>query len=415
MNAFYYRRNELYAESVLVSRLAERYGTPLYVYSRRHIQAQYRALAGAMAEVRPLICYSVKANTNAAVIRTLAAEGAGADVVSGGELFRALRAGVPVSKIVFAGVGKTGEEIEYGLRRGILFFTVESEPEIRRIAACAERLGRTARIAARVNPDVDPATHAHITTGEKENKFGVALQDVRGLCRLAARLPGIEIAGIHMHIGSQILSAAPFAEALRRTRELCAELKRAYPSFRYLDIGGGIGIDYRPGQKPLLPETYARQVAPALKKLGISVVLEPGRFLVGNAGLLVCRVQHVKHSPHKTFIVVDAAMNDLIRPLLYEAYHEVLAVRRGRRAIRADLVGPICESGDFLALDRDLPAAREGDLLAMRSAGAYGFAMASTYNSRPLAAEVMVDGRKSFLVRRRQTWRDLVRDEVIGN
>ncbi len=411
MDAFLYRRDELYAEGVPIRCLAERMGTPLYVYSRNSIRAQYRSLLEAMRDVQPLICYSVKANTNGSIIRTLAEEGAGADVVSGGELHRTLRAGVPPEKIVFAGVGKTTAEIESGLRTGILFFTVESESELYTLSSCAQRVKRTARIAIRVNPDIDAGTHRHITTGKKENKFGVPFERVRTLYARAARLPGVEAVGLHFHIGSQIVSPSPFVRALRRVAPLCRELRQRYSSFRVLDIGGGLGIDYTPNQKPLNPLAYADGLLPDLKRLGLSVVMEPGRFLVGNGGLLVCRVLYIKRSASKTFLIVDAAMNDLLRPLLYDAYHEVLPVRRVRARTRADLVGPVCESTDVLAVDRDLPAVKEGECLALRSAGAYGFAMASTYNSRPLPAEVMVDGTRAFLVRRRQSWDDLVRDE----
>lgn len=414
MNAFAYKHGKLCAENVAVEALADRHGTPLYVYSRAHLRDQYRELARAMAPVRPLICYSVKANSNAAVIRTFVDLGAGLDIVSGGELYRALRAGADPSRIVFAGVGKTAAEIEYALRTGVRFFTVESEPEARRISACAQKLNRIGRLAFRVNPDVDAGTHRHITTGTKENKFGIALPRLAGALAAAARLPHVEIVGLHMHIGSQILSVQPFARALAKLAGLCRELKARHPSFRTIDIGGGMGISYRPGQRPLSPRAFAAAMVPALQKLGLSVIMEPGRYLVGNAGILVCRVQYVKHAGHRTFLVVDAGMNDLVRPALYEAYHHVLPVVHTARRLRADLVGPICESGDVLAADRRLPAVKEGDLLAVMTAGAYGFSMASTYNSRPRPAEIMVDGRRSFVVRSRESVRDLVRLERTG-
>jgi diaminopimelate decarboxylase len=413
MDGFSYRGKRLFAEGIPVERLADRHGTPLYVYSRATLRSQYASLAATMAPVNPLICYSVKANSNAAVLRTFIDDGAGLDIVSGGELFRGLRAGVNPGKVVFAGVGKTRADIEYALEKGILFFTVESEPEARRIGACAKAMRARARIAFRVNPDVDPKTHKYISTGKKENKFGLDLQRVREAYRAAARLPGIEIAGLHLHIGSQILSAQPFADALDKVAPLCAELKAAYPTFRYLDIGGGIGIRYRPDQEPLEPAAYAGKVIPRLKATGLSVVLEPGRFLVGNAGMLVCRVQYVKTSANKAFVIVDGGMNDLIRPSLYDAFHEVRAVVRRNGKVHGDLVGPICESGDFIALDRDLPAVREGDLVAVMSAGAYGFSMSSQYNSRPRAAEVMVDAGRATVVRRRETWEDLVAGETM--
>ena len=411
MSTFAYRSNELHAEDVPVRRLAERYGTPLYVYSRGHFRAQYRKLTEAMKEVRPLICYSVKANSNRAVVETFLGEGAGLDIVSGGELFRALRAGADPSRIVFAGVGKTVAEVEYAVREGILLFTVESEAEARRISDCAHRVGLRARISFRVNPDVDPQTHTYISTGKKENKFGLDIARTRSAYEMAAALPNVEIAGLHMHIGSQILKTEPFADALSRVTELCRELKARYPTFQYIDIGGGIGIQYKPEQAALDPAQFAAVVVPPLQALGLSVVMEPGRFLVGNGGILVCRVQYLKASHQKNFIVIDAAMNDLIRPALYQAHHEILAVAPRAGQVFGDLVGPVCESGDFLAQDRELPAVDEGDLLAVMSAGAYGFAMSSSYNSRPRAAEVMVDGSRAVVVRDRETWEDLVRGE----
>jgi len=412
MNEIRYAGNGLCIENVEIQSLAEQYGTPLYVYSQSHLRTQYRTLSRAMAAVKPLICYSMKANSNYAILRTLIAEGAGLDIVSGGELFTALRAGAAPSKIVFAGVGKTEDEIRYALKQGILFFTVESEPEAVRISDCARSLRTKARIAFRVNPDVNPRTHRHISTGMKENKFGLDLLRTEQAYEMAARLPNIEIAGLHLHIGSQILSARPFAEALRKVQKLCVSLKSRHPTFRYIDIGGGIGIRYRPAQNPLSPSAFARAVLPFLKKLGLSVIMEPGRFLVGNAGILLCRVQYVKNNAFKKFIVVDAGMNDLIRPVLYDAYHEILPARKTRETVLADLVGPICESGDFIAQDRRLPVVHAGDLLAVCSTGAYGFAMSSTYNSRPRPAEVMVNGRKTTLVRRRETLQDLVRMQV---
>lgn len=411
VNEFSYRGGELFAEGVAVRELAERYGTPLYIYSRSHFAAQYRALAEAMAAVSPRIAYSVKANSNGAVIRSFAGQGACFDIVSGGELFRVRRAGVAADRIVYAGVGKTAAEIEYALREGILFFTVESEPEAMQIGETARRLGVRGRVAFRVNPGVDPQTHTYISTGKKENKFGLDLERVRRACEAAGRHPSLEVAGLHLHIGSQILSPAPFAEALETVSGLVRELKARHAGFRFLDIGGGIGIRYKPDQEPLAPAAYAQAVLPPLRALGLDVVLEPGRFLVGNGGLLVARVQVVKESYFKTFVVVDAGMNDLIRPSLYQAHHEVTAVHETAERLFGDLVGPICESGDFLAADRDLPAVRAGDLLAVQSAGAYGFSMASTYNSRPRAAEVMVEGARHALVREREAWPDLVRGE----
>ena len=403
----------MFAEDVAVAELAGWYGTPLFVYSRTYIQKHFRALKDAMAELDPLICYAVKVNSSAAVIATLAAEGAGADVVSAGELMRARRAGIPADKITFAGVGKTEAEIDAALRENILLFTVESEQELERISTRATALGLTGRIAIRVNPDVDPKTHKYISTGKKENKFGVDIQRALHIYERAARLPGLEISGLHMHIGSQILTAQPYAEAAEKVAGVCRDLKALYPTFRRLDIGGGIGIQYRPDQEPLLPKTFADAVVPILKPLGVQLMMEPGRFLVGNAGILVTRVQYVKNGPSKQFLIVDGAMNDLIRPPLYQAHHEICSVRETKDTVFGDVVGPVCESGDFFALDRDLPAAQPGDLLAVRSAGAYAFSMASNYNSRPRAAEIMVSGSRHEVVRERETFEDLVRGERI--
>jgi diaminopimelate decarboxylase len=412
MQAFDYQDGRLFAEGVAVEDLARRYGTPLYVYSRRHLRERYQAIATAMAPVKPLICYSVKANSNAAVIKTLADEGSGFDIVSGGELFRVLRAGADANKIVFAGVGKTREEIEYALRERIGFFTVESEAEAVRISEAAQRAGTVGRIAFRANPDVDPKTHQYISTGKKENKFGLDLERVAKAYAMAATLPGVEIAGLHLHIGSQILSADPFGEALAKVKSLCQSLKARYPTFRYLDIGGGLGIDYKPDQQALDPAVFAATVLPFLKDLAVQVVMEPGRSIVGNAGILVTRVQYVKASHFKTFVVVDAGMNDLIRPSLYQAYHAIKPVKATAKTIVGDIVGPICESGDFLAQDRELPDVQADDLVVALSAGAYGFSMSSNYNSRPRAAEIMVDGANAYVIRRRETWEDLVRGEV---
>ncbi len=413
MDAFEYRDGELFAEGVALRALAEEFGTPLYVYSQTHLLTQFRRLASAMAALDPLICFSVKANSNGSVVRTLLEAGAGLDIVSGGELFRALRVGADPRRIVFAGVGKTDAEIRQAIAADILFFTVESEPEARRISACAQAVGRPARIAFRINPDVDPQTHRYISTGKKENKFGLDVERTLKAYALAAELPGLEIAGLHMHIGSQILKAQPFHDAVAKMRDFVATLQARYPTFRYWDIGGGIGIRYKPEDQPLDPADYAAAVVPLLQGMNVRIVMEPGRYLCGNAGALVTRVLYVKENAFKQFIVADAAMNDLIRPALYQAHHEILPVRAGGGTVQGDLVGPICESGDFLAADRELPAAAEGDLLAVLSAGAYGFAMASTYNSRPLAAEVMVAGERAWLVGRRESVEDLVRREPL--
>ncbi len=410
---FKYQSGQLCAEQVPVSELAERFGTPLYIYSRSHLVRQYRALADAMKAVKPEIYFAVKSNSNLAVISTLAELGAGADVVSGGELFRARRAGVAADRIVFAGVGKTVSDIDYALKEGIRFFTVESEPELERISERAAALGVTGRVAIRVNPDVDPETHKYTSTGKAENKFGVDLARAEKAYAWALDLPGLEVAGMHMHLGSPIMSPKPYAEALEKVRPLCETLKKDVPTFRHLDLGGGMGISYRPEQAPLDPRDFASAVLPILHGLDMRVGLEPGRFLTGNAGILVARVEYVKDNPLKRFVIIDAAMNDLIRPPLYEAHHEIVSVREGSDRYFGDVVGPICESGDFMAMDRELPAVQVGDLLAVMSAGAYGFVMASNYNSRGRAAEIMVEGRQAKVVRERETWDDLIRGETI--
>jgi len=410
---FPYQNGELYAEDVPVRALAEQYGTPLYLYSRSHLRRQYHALVSALRAINPEIFFAVKSNSNLAVIRALADEGAGADVVSGGELFRARRAGVEASRIVFAGVGKTEEEIDYALRENIRFFTVESEPELERISQRAEALGAVGRIAVRVNPDVDPNTHRYTMTGKAENKFGVDVDRAVKAYERADRLPAIEIAGLHMHLGSPIMTPQPYVEALEKVRPLCEELKGRYETFRHLDIGGGMGIPYRPDEQGLNPRDLAMAIFPVLNGLDLAVALEPGRFLTGHAGILVARVQYVKENSLKKFIIVDAGMNDLIRPALYEAHHEIVPVRETGGTLFGDVVGPVCESGDFLAVDRDLPAVEQGDLLAVMGAGAYGFVMSSNYNSRARAAEIMVDGSEVRVVRERETPEDMIRGESI--
>jgi diaminopimelate decarboxylase len=410
---FEYHDGIMHVEEVPVPDLAQRFGTPLYVYSRTHLRRQFQAVREAFAELDPLICFAVKSNTNAAVIDVFAAEGAGADVVSSGEIFRARQAGIPPGKMVFAGVGKTEEEIEYALREEILGFTVESEPELERISACAVRLGLTGRVDIRVNPDVDPETHKYTSTGEKESKFGVNIERALRAYETAVGLPGVEIAGLHMHIGSPVMSVQPYREALEKVVPICRELKAAYPTFQHLDIGGGLGIPYRPDQEAFDLDGFASTVIEAVRELDLTILLEPGRFLTGNAGILLTEVQYVKENPFKKFIIIDAAMNDLIRPALYEAYHHVLPVREVEGTVFGDLVGPICESGDFLAQERDLPDAGQGDLLAVMGAGAYAYAMASTYNSRGRPAEIMVSGSRIEEVRKRETREDLIRGERI--
>jgi diaminopimelate decarboxylase len=412
MHHFSYVGGVLHAEGVSLPRIAEAVGTPFYCYATATLERHYRVLQEAFAGLDTLICYAIKANSNQAVIATLARLGAGMDVVSEGELRRARAAGVPAAKIIFAGVGKTREEMAYALGEGILSFNVESEPELEALSEVAAGLGQAARIAVRVNPDVDAKTHAKIATGKAENKFGVPFEDAPRLYAKAARLPGLEVAGVHMHIGSQITDLAPFRNAFALMRELTLDLRAAGHAIRHLDLGGGLGVPYRGGNDlPPSPQEYAQVVRDTVGSLGLAIKLEPGRMIVANAGILVARVIYAKRGRDKTFTVVDAAMNDLIRPTLYEAYHDVWPVDEARsrqEPIAQDIVGPICETGDYLALDRKLPLLPAGDLVAFMTAGAYGAAMSSSYNSRLLVPEVLVKGEEFAVVRPRQTYADLI-------
>lgn len=410
MSPFQYRRGVLHAESVRLDRLADTVGTPAYVYSHQALVARYRAFAGAFAGLDATVCYSVKANSNQAIIATFARLGAGADVVSQGELFRALAAGVPADKIVFAGVGKTAEELEAGLKAGIMQFNVESENELRLLSQVAARKKRRAPVALRINPDVDALTHEKISTGKHENKFGIEIPRARELARLAATLPGIELQGLAVHIGSQITTVEPFAAAFARMAELARELITAGHPIRRFDMGGGLGVVYN-NESPLDLAAYAGAVRAAVDGLPVHVVLEPGRYLVADAGILLSRVIYMKEGADKRFAIVDAAMTELIRPALYEAHHPVTPVaepRRGANLAAIDVVGPVCESGDVIAIDRPLPPLADGDLIAIGVAGAYGAVMSSTYNTRPLAPEILVDGRRHFVIRPRQQYKDLI-------
>ena len=412
MHHFSYVGGALHAERVSLARIAETVGTPFYCYATATLERHYRVLQEAFAGLDTLLCYAVKANPNQAVIATLARLGAGMDVVSEGELRRARAAGVAAEKIIFAGVGKTREEMAYALGEGILSFNVESEAELDTLSEVAAGLGRTARIALRVNPDVDAKTHAKISTGKAENKFGVPFEDAPRLYAKAARLPGLDVDGIHMHIGSQITDLAPFRNAFTLMRELVSHLRAAGHRIGHLDMGGGLGVPYRDGNElPPTPQEYAQVVRETVGSLGLPIKLEPGRMIVANAGILVARVIYAKRGRDKTFTVVDAAMNDLIRPTLYEAHHEVWPVEEARNRqepIAQDIVGPICETGDYLALDRKLPPLAAGDLVAFMTAGAYGAAMSSTYNSRLLIPEVLVRGEDFAVVRPRQTYAELI-------
>lgn len=414
MHDFTYKNGELHCEGVPVRAVAQRVGTPFYLYSSNTLVSHYRAFDSAFSGVPHLVCFALKANPSGAVLRALAREGAGADIVSGGELFRALRAGIDPRRIVYAGVGKRRDEIEYALKMGILMFNVESGEELLAIDQAARDMRVTARIALRVNPDVDPKTHAYISTGLKKNKFGIPIEHALEYYQTATNLPNVEVVGVHQHIGSQITEVQPFVDALGRLLGLVASLRAAGIPVRYLNIGGGLGITYK-DETPPHPRELARAIEPLLASAECTLVLEPGRAIVGNAGILVTRVLYHKDGPVKKFVIVDAGMNDLIRPSLYEAYHDILPVVESPSAAGgiADVVGPICESGDFLAKERDLPLVEQGGLLAVMGAGAYGFSMSSNYNSRPRVAEVMVKGNEFFVVRERETYEDLIRGEKV--
>ncbi len=413
MHHFQRRHGELYAEDVPLRDIAARVGTPCYVYSLATLRRHYSVFDEAFAGMSHMVCFSVKANSNLAVLSTFVRAGSGFDIVSGGELFRALKAGADPKKIVFSGVGKTHEEVTYALKSGILMFNVESPAELDVINNAAAALGVRAPIAIRVNPDVDPKTHPYISTGMKKSKFGIAIQRAVEDYRRARSLPNIEVIGVDCHIGSQLTSTAPFGDALERVCRLLDQLRQEGFQIRYLDMGGGLGITYNE-EEPPLPKDYATTLVNGLKGQDVTLLLEPGRVIVGNAGVMLTKVLFLKGSDEKNFVVVDGAMNDLIRPALYGSYQALETVGPPASArFTADVVGPVCESGDFLAKDRELPQLQSGDLLAVMSAGAYGFVMASNYNTRPRAAEVLVDGDQFHVVRERETLEDLVRGEHI--
>jgi len=398
-----YRGEELFLEGVSLRALAEELGTPLYVYSASYIRDRLRAYRQAFPDA--LICYAVKANFNPHIIALAKEEGAGADIVSGGELYASLRAGVEPSKIVYAGVGKTVRELEYAISSDILMFNVESHMELDVLNDIAGRLGKKARIAIRVNPDVDPKTHPYISTGMKKSKFGVDIKSAKKEYEYAGKLKNLEVVGIHCHIGSQILDTSPYIEASQKVVELYHDLLKSGFDIKYLDLGGGLGIKYKPEQSNPDPTDLAQAILPNLKDVKAKLILEPGRSIVGNAGILLTQVQFIKDKGHKHFVIVDAGMNDLVRPAMYEAYHHIVPVAiKERPYIKTDVVGPICETGDFLALDRELPAVERGEYLAVLSAGAYGFAMSSHYNLRPRACEVLVEKGSYKVIREREDY-----------
>ena len=444
MHSFEYRDGKLFCEEVDLARAANEFGTPLYIYSAGTVLDHFKRLDAALGPLDHLICYAVKANSNRAILRILAGAGSGFDIVSAGELFRVIKAGGDPQKCTFAGVGKTRDEIEYALDQRVYSFNVESEAELGLIQKVAAAKDVRAPIALRVNPDVDPHTHKYISTGSHENKFGIALGDAPTVYECASKMRNIDVVGVQMHIGSQITEAGPFAAAIEKVAPLARDLKSKY-GIKFVSIGGGMGIIYRRAlesgagkwwhdrggeSSAFSVADYANAIVPPLRELGLRVLVEPGRFIAGNAGVLLTRVLYIKSTGRKRFAIVDAGMNDLIRPALYQGYHQIILVQEageagsvpsGKKADdtavvppkdKMDIVGPVCESGDFFALDREMPEVAEGDLLAIMSAGAYGFTMASNYNSRPLPAEVLISGDQLKLIRKRQTWDDLVKDEL---
>jgi len=427
MHDFRYVGNRLFCEGVAVESLARKHGTPLYVYSQRTLADHFQKLDAAMSPVEHMVCFAIKSNSNLSVLRTLANLGAGFDIVSGGELQRVIAAGGDPRRCVFAGVGKTEAEIEFALRRNVYSFNAESEPELQRINKVAARLKKIAPVAVRVNPGVDACTHAKITTGTYENKFGVQFERVEGVYARAGKLKNLRLRGLQMHIGSQITEAAPFEKAVRKVLPLLKRLQEKY-ALEFFSIGGGLGIVYQPALSSgaaawwktsaakdiLTPEKYAARLVPLLRPAGLKILMEPGRFISGNAGILVTRVEYVKRTGRKNFVIVDAAMNDLIRPAFYDAYHEIVPLtKKSGAAISSDVVGGICESGDYFCKDRPLAKVGEGDFLALMSAGAYGFVQASNYNTRPLAAEILVNGRRAAVARERQPVKEIWSGEKV--
>jgi diaminopimelate decarboxylase len=413
MNDFEYHEQDLWCEQAPVRAIAEKVGTPFYLYSYRTLKNHFHVFDQAFAEIPHLICFAVKSNSNIGILRIFIAEGGGVDIVSGGELYRAMQAGVDPRKVVYSGVGKRLDEIEYALKSDILMFNVESFQELSEIHACAQRLGKKAGVALRVNPDVDPQTHPYISTGLKENKFGVNIKKSIEAYREARRMPSLDIKGVSCHIGSQVTKISPFVDALNRLKKLVHLLREEGMDIRYLDLGGGLGITYDE-ETPPHPTEYAKAIIDAAKGLNCTFIFEPGRVIVGNAGILVTKVLYTKTNEDKNFVIVDAGMNDLIRPSLYNSYHQIRPVTiKNGKTVKADIVGPICESGDYLAKDRSIPEFERGDLMAVMSAGAYGFTMSSNYNSRPRVAEVLVRGDRSYVIRRREMYSDIVRGEKI--
>lgn len=413
MHDFVYKNGKLFCENVSITEIAEKVGTPFYLYSHNTLLRHFKVFDSAFGSFPHIICFALKANSNMAILRLFAREGGGADVVSGGELFRALRAGIPPKKIVYAGVGKTEEEIRYALKNRILMFNVESSEELKVIDRVAAKLDVKAPVALRINPDVDPETHPHISTGLRKNKFGIPISEAIESYQIARKLPNIEIIGIHKHIGSQLTRLSPFVDALKRILSLIRELKFQGLPMRYIDIGGGLGITYS-DEEPPHPKEFAKALIPLLKGIDATLIIEPGRVIVGNAGILVTKVLYIKKTSEKNFVIVDAGMNDLLRPSFYNAYHRIIpVVRKARKTMISDIVGPICESADFLAREREIPVPKPNELLAVMSAGAYGFTMSSNYNSRPRVPEIIVKGKRLYVIRKRETYNDLIEKEQV--
>jgi len=413
MHYFEYKKGQLYCEKVPVAEIAAAVGTPFYAYSYRTLERHFRVFNDAFRKTPHVTCYSCKANASSAILRMTAKFGGGADIVSGGELYKALRAGIPANKIVFSGVGKTEDELRSAIRAGILMINIESEGELQAVSRLAQALKKAVPVSIRVNPEIDPKTHPYITTGLKKNKFGVLWKDARRLYKTMGTDRFLVPVGISSHIGSQILELAPFVEAVRSLKSMIRQLQEEGTSVRMVDIGGGLGITYK-DELPPHPEDYARVMEEELEGTGLTLILEPGRVLVGNSGVFVTKLLYTKKMPGKTFYIVDGAMNDLVRPALYDAYHEIVPVKESKGdAVRVDVVGPVCESGDFFARGRRIPPIKNGDLLAVLGAGAYGFSMSSNYNARRRVAEVLVKDREFYVIRKREALRDLVRGESV--
>lgn len=411
MDHFEYRDGKLFCEDVPVRAIAKKVGTPFYLYSHATFARHFNVFDGAFSQIPHIVCYSLKANPNGALLRIIAKSGGGADIVSGGELYRALGAGIPADRIVYSGVGKSPEELRYAIESGIRMINMESESEFKTLRRLSRKMKRRVPVSIRVNPEIDPKTHPYITTGLKKNKFGILWEDAARIYREIAAEEYLEPVGISSHIGSQILELGPFVEAITSLKKMVLELRGLGMAIEMLDIGGGLGITYK-DELPPEPKDYAKVVNEDLGDIGITLVLEPGRVIVGNSGVFVTKMLYVKQTAGKTFYIVDGAMNDLVRPSLYNAYHDIVPVEQKKRKAKVvDLVGPICESGDFLAKDRELQGLKEGELVAVKSAGAYGYAMSSNYNSRRRAAEVLVRGDEFFVVRKRETLKDLIRGE----